>query len=147
MRLEVDVLPGLGLHQILAGDVGNVLLDLGRVAVAAAEGVGAEVVLRLSEELVEGGTAACAGVAALGINDDGIVNDVTGLEHGLEAEGGSSGIAAGVGDELLALGKVAHDLRDAVRQRRGSSWRRGASGRTTSPRRRHRGSGCQRRYR
>lgn len=78
MRLEVDVLPGLGLHQILAGDVGNVLLDLGRVAVTAAEGVSAEVVLRLSEELVEGGTAACAGVAALGINDDGVVNDVTG---------------------------------------------------------------------
>ena len=87
----------------------------GRMAsMAAAEGVSAEVVLRLSEELVEGGTAACAGVAALGIDDDGIVNDVTGLEHGLEAEGGSSGIAAGVGDELLALGKVAHDLRDAV---------------------------------
>ena len=57
VRLEVDVLPGLGLHQILAGDVGNVLLDLGRVAVAAAEGGSAEVVLRLSGELVEGGPA------------------------------------------------------------------------------------------
>ena len=39
---------------------------------------------------------------------------MTGLEHGLEAEGGGGGIAAGVGDELLALGKVAHDLGDAI---------------------------------
>ena len=76
VRLEVDVLPGLGLHQILAGDVGDVLLDLGGVAVTAAEGVGTEVVLRLGEELVEGGTAARAGEAALGVDHDGVLNDV-----------------------------------------------------------------------
>jgi len=39
---------------------------------------------------------------------------MAGLEHGLKAEGGSGGIAAGVGDELLALGKITHDLGDAV---------------------------------
>ena len=114
MRLEVDVLPGLGLHQILAGDVGDVLLDLGGVTVTAAEGVGTEVVLRLGEELVEGGTAARAGEAALSVDHDGVLNDVAGLEHGLEAEGGGGGIAAGVGDELLALGQLAVHLGHTV---------------------------------
>jgi len=114
MRLEVDELPGLRLHQILAGDVGNVLLDLGRVAMAAAEGVGAEVVLRLGEQLVRRRTAARAGVAALGVDHDRVFNNVAGFQHRHEAQRGGGRIAAGVGDAALALGKVAHDLGDAV---------------------------------
>ena len=114
MGLEVDVLPGLGLHQILAGEVGDVLLDLRGVAVAAAQGVGAEVVLGFGQDLVLGGTASGAGEAALGVHDDGIFHNVTGLQQGLQGDGGGGGIAAGVGDEALALGELAHDLGDAV---------------------------------
>ena len=39
---------------------------------------------------------------------------MAGLEHGLEAEGGGGGIAAGVGDELLALGQLAVHLGHTV---------------------------------
>ena len=112
--LEVDELPGLGLHQVLAGDVGDVLLDLGGVAVGAAQGVGAEAVAGLSQELVGGGTAAGAGVAALGVHDDGVVHHHALLQDGVQAQSGGGGVAAGVGDEALALGQIPLDLGDAV---------------------------------
>ena len=112
--LEVDELPGLGLHQVLAGDVGDVLLDLGGVAVGAAQSIGAEAVAGLSQELVGGGTAAGAGVAALGVHDDGILHHQALLQHGVQAQGGGGGIAAGVGDQALALGQVPLNLGDAV---------------------------------
>ena len=112
--LEVDVLPGLGLHQVLAGDVGDVLLDLRGVAVGAAQGVGAEAVAGLSQELVGGGTAAGAGVAALGVHDDGVVHHHALLQDGVQAQSGGGGVAAGVGDEALALGQIPLDLGDAV---------------------------------
>ena len=114
MGLEVDELPGLRLHQILAGEVSDVLLDLRSMAVAAAQSIGTEAVAGLSQELVGGGTAAGAGVAALGVHDDGVLYHQALLQGGVQAQSGSGGIAAGVGDQALALGQIALDLGDAV---------------------------------
>ena len=114
MRLEVDVLPRLRLHQVFAGDVGDVLLDLRRVAMPAAERVGTEVVLRLGEQLVRRGAASRARVAALGVDDDRVLHDVPRLQHRHQPQRGRGRVAARVRDAALALGKVAHDLGDAV---------------------------------
>ena len=112
--LEVDELPGLGLHQVFPRDVGDVLLDLRGVAVAAAQGVGAEAVAGLGQQLVGGGPAAGPGEAALGVYDDGVLHHHALLQDGHQAQGGGGGVAAGVGDQAGALGQVAHDLGDAV---------------------------------
>ena len=80
----------------------------------AAQSVSAEVIGGLGEQLVGSGTTAGAGVAALGVHDDGILNHQAFLQHGVQTQSGGGGIAAGVGDEALALGQVALDLGDAV---------------------------------
>src|SRR5262249_58331718 len=82
----------------LAGDVGQGLLDLRRVAVLA-DGVGRDALVALGEVRVKLGVAAGPGDAALAVHDDVVQVDVLAGHQRGQAEDRGLRVAAGGGDQ------------------------------------------------
>ena len=102
-----------GERELRLGKTG-VLEDFRDMAVME-DRVGREVLGRFAEVSLEGGLAAGAGDAGLGVADDagGEIED-PGLDEGTESEIGGGGVAAGIGDEAGAADLVAVELGKTV---------------------------------
>ena len=98
---------------VLAAELGECLLDLGRVAVTG-DLVGVEALVQLGKMVALRGLSACAGHAAFAVADDALGADKTVDDRRRDGKRRTGGVAAGIGDQALSLDLVAEEFGQTV---------------------------------
>ena len=98
---------------LFAAGVGEDLFDFGGVSMVA-DAVGGDAFVALGVVNRQLRFAACAGDAGLGVDDDVLGFDIATSQQRGQTEDGGTGVAAGVGDEVMAGDLLGPEFRESV---------------------------------